>query len=49
MVPIVMTTVWIVVEWLSVPLDINDEYDELGDEDDSSRRSLHATMLTLPA
>jgi hypothetical protein len=44
-----MMTVWIVVEWLLVPLDINDEYDELGGEDDSSRRSLRATMLTFPA
>lgn len=36
------------VEQATAPLDINDEYDELGDEDDSCCLS-NATMLMLPA
>lgn len=44
MIPIARRTVWSVEQ---VPLDINDEYDELDDEDGSSHL-LHATTLTLP-
>lgn len=49
MAPIVTKMIQQTVERSSVPLDTNDEYDELGDEDGSSRRSLHATTLALPA
>lgn len=46
-VPVVAWTVRIVE---CSPLDTNGEYDEdVADEDDSSRRSLRGTTLTLPA
>jgi len=47
LIPIVRTRIVQSVEQATAPLDINDEYDELGDEDDSCCLS-NATML-LPA